>query len=208
MQVYEGREGIGPLFFAYNRCVARVLPQTFFDRPALVVARALLGKALVRRKGDRTYTGVITEVEAYDGPQDRACHAHRGKTPRNEPMFGPAGHWYVYFVYGMHWMLNIVTGRRGYPAAILIRGIRAPDESQYWNGPAKLTKAFQIDRQLNGKGASRREGLWIEDRGVRVNIRDVRRTPRIGVAYAGIWAKKPYRFVWNPGKRTSQRFFT
>jgi len=93
----------------------------------------------------------------------------------------------------MHWMLNIVTGEKGYPAAVLIRG--AGD----FDGPAKLTKALHIDRVLNGKPASGTSGLWMEDRGIKVLPSQIRRAPRIGVAYAGIWAKKPYRFVLRKG---------
>ena len=165
-----------------------VLPARFFRRKTLTVARALLGKYLVRRVGKKELAGMITEVEAYDGLEDRASHASRGLTARNAPMFGPPGRWYVYFTYGMHWMLNVVTGAKGYPAAVLIRG------RDVVKGPARLTKRFRVARAQNGKAAGRRSGLWIEDRGVRVPDRRVRRTPRIGVDYAGAWAKKPYRF--------------
>ncbi|RJP43085.1 DNA-3-methyladenine glycosylase, partial [Candidatus Parcubacteria bacterium] len=152
----------------------RVLGQKFFNRPALVVAQALLGKYLVRRLRKRELTQnvavMITEVEAYDGPHDKASHAHRGRTARNSPMFEEGGRWYVYFTYGMHWMLNIVTGPKNYPAAVLIRaGIRNHESKvisqQLINGPARLTKHLKIDKRLNGKSAIRRSGLWIEDRG-------------------------------------------
>lgn len=166
-----------------------ILPHAFFDRPALTVARSLLGKHLVRRRNGAVIAGMITEVEAYTGPKDKACHAHRGKTNRNAVMFGPAGRWYVYFVYGMHWMLNIVTGEEGSPAAVLIRGAGA------WNGPGKLTKACGINGVLNGKMANKESGLWIEDRGVKIPATATRRTARIGVAHAEDWALKPYRFV-------------
>ena len=112
----------------------KALHEDFFCRDTLIVAEELLGKFLVRKTPDGILAGMITEVEAYDGPLDKACHAHRGKTPRNAPMFGPGGFFYVYFVYGMHWMLNVVTGEAGDPAAVLIRGI------QGWDGPGKLTK--------------------------------------------------------------------
>jgi DNA-3-methyladenine glycosylase len=167
----------------------RVLPSSFFHRPTLTVARELLGKFLVRRIGRKTVAAMITEVEAYDGPSDKACHAHRGRTKRNAVMFGPGGHWYVYFVYGMHWMLNVVTGPKDYPAAVLIRGVGE------WRGPAKLTKALRINRMLNGKPAARESGLWVEEMGVSAPAEAIRRMPRIGVAYAKEWAKKPYRFV-------------
>jgi DNA-3-methyladenine glycosylase len=165
------------------------LTAAFFRRPALTVARGLLGKFLVRRVRGKETAVMITEVEAYDGFKDKASHAHRGQTPRNAPMFGPAGCWYVYFVYGMHWMLNVVTGPKGYPAAVLIRGLEGIP------GPARLTKRLLIDRRLDAKPASKASGLWIEDRGVRVSPKRIRRTPRIGVDYAGAWARKPYRFL-------------
>lgn len=171
-----------------------VLSPEFFDRSALVVARQLLGKRLVRRVGARLDSVLIHEVEAYIGPHDLACHAARGRTERTSVMFGPAGRWYVYFIYGMHWMLNVVTGQKDYPAAVLIRG--AGD----WDGPAKLTKALAIDKSLNGLPASPSTGLWMEDDGLRVPPRDIRRTPRIGVDYAGEWAAKPYRFVWDDSR--------
>jgi len=168
----------------------RVLRRDLFDRPALRVARDLLGKYLVRRlPGGGVQAAMITETEAYDGFRDKASHAHRGRTARNAPMFGAAGQWYVYFVYGMHWMLNAVTGPEGYPAAVLIRGVEGSP------GPARLTKRLRIGRRLNGRPISRSSGLWIEDRGVRLRPADVGRGPRIGVAYAGEWARKPFRFV-------------
>lgn len=132
---------------------------------------------------------MITETEAYDGPDDKASHAHRGETARNEVMFREAGFWYVYLVYGMHHMLNIVTGKKEYPAAVLIRG------AGEYDGPGKLAKALRINRQQNGKKAGRLGGLWIEDRGVSISKRRIQKTPRIGVAHAEEWAKKPYRFV-------------
>ncbi len=169
-----------------------VLEKTFYERPTVTVARELIGKFLVRRIAGREVAGMITETEAYDGHEDRASHACRGKTPRNEVMFGPAGHWYVYFVYGMHWMLNVVTGDEGYPAAVLIRG------ADIWKGPGKLTKALAIDGDFNGKISGRKSGLWIEDRGMRIPRMKIKAGPRIGVDYAGIWAAKPYRFSFIP----------
>lgn len=168
----------------------KVLTKEFFERNTLKVAENLLGKYLVRKVGDKETALKINEVEAYDGFDDKASHAHKGKTDRNKVMFGEASNWYVYLVYGMHNMLNIVTDKEHYPAAILIRG--AGDIS----GPGRLTKFLKIDKKLNGKKASVKTGLWIEDRGDPVDKKKIRRTARIGVNYAGpIWAKKNYRFV-------------
>jgi DNA-3-methyladenine glycosylase len=177
-----------------SECAARVpLAFEFFHRPALKVARDLLGKSLVRRHADgRLEAAIIHETEAYIGPHDKACHAAKGHTPRTAVMFGPAGHWYVYFVYGIHWMLNVVTGDEGYPAAVLLRG--AGD----WVGPARLTKGLAIDKRFNGQPAAEPSSLWIEDRGIVLPRSAISRTPRIGVDYAGEWAAKPYRFVARP----------
>lgn len=174
--------------------LGKSLPSSFFERPTLRVAKDLLGKYLARKIGRTIVARRITEVEAYDGFQDKASHAHHGLTKRNFPMFGRAGRWYVYFTYGMHWMLNIVTGKKNYPAAILIRGVDGI------NGPARLTKFFKIDkaasRRINNLPANRKSGLWIEDRPIIHNSKFIiRATPRIGVAYAGpIWSKKRWRF--------------
>lgn len=169
--------------------MGKPLPPAFFDRPVLRVAPELLGKVLIRRRRGKCFTAIITEVEAYDGRKDQASHAHRGCTKRNAPMFGPAGYWYIYLVYGMHWMLNVVTGPVGYPAAVLIRGVMHVD------GPGKLTRACHVDQVFNAKPATEATGLWIEDHGTVVPRAAVQRAPRIGVDYAGIWAKKPYRFI-------------
>src|SRR5690348_15950613 len=99
----------------------KILPLLFFDRPTLTVARELLGKYIVRSYRGKLIPVMITEVEAYDGPNDLASHASRGMTPRTKIMFGPAGNFYVYFTYGMHWLVNVVTGPKQYPAAVLLR---------------------------------------------------------------------------------------
>jgi DNA-3-methyladenine glycosylase len=167
-----------------------ILTADFFKRDTLAVARDLLGKFLVKSDGGgEKASAVINEVEAYIGPHDLACHGRFGRTSRTEPMFGPAGCWYVYFIYGMYWMLNIVTAEEGYPAAILIRG------AGEFTGPGKLTRELQIDKRFNGLPASPPSGLWIEDRGLHIPRRRIERTPRIGVNYAGQWKDKRYRFV-------------
>ncbi|HBV00845.1 MAG TPA: 3-methyladenine DNA glycosylase [Candidatus Taylorbacteria bacterium] len=168
----------------------RILETPFFDQLALNVGRELMGKYLVRVIDGREVALPITEVEVYDGFEDRASHAFRGRTQRNQVMFGDAGYLYVYFVYGRYWMLNIVVGKKDYPAAILIRG--AGDIA----GPGKLSRFLSIDKRLNGKLALPASGLWFEDRGKRVLGRHIKRAPRIGVSYAGpLWSKKLYRFV-------------
>ena len=169
------------------------LPRQFYTRPTLEVARDLLGRRLCRRLDDgRVLAGRIVEVEAYDGPNDRASHAFRGPTPRNAPMFGPGGHAYVYLVYGMHHCLNVVTGDEGYPAAVLLRAAEPPSVSSA-SGPGRLTRAFGVDRALDGADFTGRT-LWIAA-GQPVASRQIKRTARIGVDYAGAWAKRKYRFV-------------
>ncbi len=136
---------------------------------------------------------MITEVEAYDGERDLACHAARGRTPRNEPLYAAGGIWYVYLCYGIHEMLNLVVGPAGWPAAVLIRGLDGI------SGPGRLTRSLGIDRRHNQTAAGPTGGLWIEDRGLRVPARLIRATPRIGIDYAGpVWAAKPWRFTLRP----------
>jgi DNA-3-methyladenine glycosylase len=177
----------------------KILAPAFFDRPTLVVARDLLGKYLVRKYRNKTVSLVITEVEAYDGPDDLASHASRGKTPRTKIMFGPAGQFYVYFTYGMHWLINVVTGPEDYPAAVLIRaGKYYAFKKQEWipvNGPARLTRFLHITGTQNGKIMGPKTGLWFENRGIKINRCDVVARKRIGIDYAGpIWKNKLYRF--------------
>lgn len=168
----------------------KMLGKKFFAGGALEVAENLLGKYLVRKMNGKEIALKISEVEAYDGFEDKASHAHKGKTDRNEVMFGEAGNWYIYLVYGMHNMLNVVTGKEHYPAAILIRG------AGKISGPGRLAKFLKIDKKLNGKNASVETGLWIEDRGELADKKKIKRSSRIGVNYAGpIWANKDYRFT-------------
>ncbi|MCL5017508.1 MAG: DNA-3-methyladenine glycosylase [Patescibacteria group bacterium] len=168
----------------------KLLTENFFgSKNTAKIARDLLGKFLIRKTGKETVVYMITETEAYDGFSDKASHAHRGITERNKIMFGEAGRWYVYFTYGMHFMLNIVTGPTDYPAAVLIRGIEGT------NGPARLTKKLKIDKKLNGAPATRKSGLWIEDRGIKIRSKQIKTASRVGVDYAGpVWSKKKLRF--------------
>jgi DNA-3-methyladenine glycosylase len=173
---------------------SQTLSRAFFDRPADRVARELLGAMLAVRGSDgRVTRHVVHETEAYLGAHDLACHGSKGMTQRNAVMFGPAGRWYVYLCYGMHWMLNVVTGVEGVPAAVLVRGAGA------FTGPGRVTKGLGIDRGFDGRPAVRATGLWFEA-GIAVPGRLVVRTPRIGVGYAGEWAEKPLRFVVDPEK--------
>ena len=133
---------------------------------------------------------LITEVEAYDGECDLACHARAGRTQRTTPLYEDGGIWYVYLCYGIHEMLNLVVGPRDWPAAVLIRGLEGI------SGPGRVTKQLGITRAQNGRPSDPATGLWLEDRGVVVPSNCIQATPRIGVSYAGeIWAKKPWRFV-------------
>lgn len=174
--------------------MARVVGKAFFDRPTLDVARDLLGKQLCRRlDSGKIIRARICETEAYDGFEDRASHAHKGATTRNVVMFGPPGRAYVYLCYGVHWLLNITTREKGYPAAVLIRGVEDVV------GPGRLTKHFQVNRAFNDKLLTRVGGLWIEAVEAEVSADVICATPRVGVDYAGAeWAAKPWRFVWQP----------
>ena len=174
-------------------CLRAVLEPAFFDRPADQVARDLLGKALLRRIGRNQRTFVIAETEAYLGSHDLACHSARGRTARTEVMFGPPGTLYIYLVYGLHWMLNVVTAPPG--SAVLLRSAGGA------NGPGRLGAALAITGTLNGKAAQPLTGLWFEDRSVAGRVIA---TPRIGVDYAGqFWSRRKLRFVLGP--RISRR---
>jgi DNA-3-methyladenine glycosylase len=170
------------------------LRREFYRRKTLDVGRDLLGRMLCRRiRPGEVLRGRIVEVEAYDGPEDRASHAHRGRTPRNAPMFEAGGAAYVYRIYGVHHCLNVVTGDVGYPAAVLIRATEPPADGTTASGPGRVCRAFRVDGALDGCSLAGKD-LWLEE-GTAVREADVRRTPRIGVGYAGAWARRPYRFV-------------
>ena len=187
-----------------------LLNQNFYNRPTLEVARDLLGKKLVRRMDGVELSGIIIETEAYCGSGDSACHAHRGRTERNSVMFGPPGRAYVYFTYGMHYLLNLVTEEEGNPSAVLIRAIKAVsglEEMQarrkrrgkeLTNGPAKLCQALGIDKTFNGWDVTRGDRLWAEND---QNARPfkVLSTPRIGIDYACAKDREArWRFLLQP----------
>jgi DNA-3-methyladenine glycosylase len=167
------------------------LPFSFFARDVLDVAPALIGKAIVRNFGENNIQRfVITEVEAYRGMEDLACHASKGRTTRTEVMFHKGGLVYVYLIYGMYWMLNFVTGGPDNPQAVLIRGL----EGCY--GPGRLTRKLSIDRSFYGEDLTTSPRLWVEDMGL---APPVKTASRIGVNYAGEpWVSKPWRFFSSP----------
>ena len=182
------------------------VPRSFYAQPTINVARQLLGKYLVRRHPDGTTVGKIVETEAYVGPHDLACHAAKGRTARTEVMFGPPGHAYVYFIYGVYYCLNIVTEEVGHASAVLIRSLepiegidlmqqrrRLDDLRKLASGPGKLCLAMAIDKTLNGADMSRGNVLYVEDRNEPPP--KIAATPRIGVDYAGKWKDKPWRFL-------------
>lgn len=171
----------------------RKLPRAFFARSALVVARELIGVHLVHDDGKRVRSGRIVETEAYLGPADLAAHSSRGRTGRTEVMFGPPGHAYVYFIYGIWNCLNVVTARAGVPHAVLLRALEPLEGlSERTSGPGLLCRAMRIDRRLNGADLLGGE-LWLE-RPARRQLLRIGRSPRIGVEYAGEWAARPWRF--------------
>lgn len=170
------------------------------SRETVAHARGLLGQWLCVSGPDGAVRRArITETEAYHGPEDLACHASKGRTARTAVMFGPAGTWYVYLCYGVHEMLNLVTGPEDWPAAVLIRGVEGV------SGPGRVTRALGIGRELNGASARPpKSGVgpaaWIEA-AVKADGEprqaDVVAGPRVGVDYAGLeWAAKPWRFRW------------
>lgn len=163
------------------------LPREFYVRDVLEVAPALLGTRLVvRSEATGTVKYVITETEAYRGTDDLACHACRGRTARTDVMFMEGGRIYVYFVYGMYWMLNIVTARDNEPQAVLIRGLEG------LKGPGRLTRALGIDRSFYGEDLCVSGRIWIEDRVIRPEIKC---SMRIGIDYAGeYWRSRPWRY--------------
>jgi DNA-3-methyladenine glycosylase len=169
--------------------------RSFFLKSTLSIARELIGMHLVHRTAQGWHhRGRIVETEAYQGPQDLAAHSARGRTPRTQVMFGPPGHAYVYFIYGMWNCLNVVTAREGRPHAVLLRALEPLSDSaaRTW-GPGLLCKAFEIGRELNGADLLG-QALWLEYPPARARPARVDRATRIGVDYAGEWALKPWRY--------------
>jgi DNA-3-methyladenine glycosylase len=168
--------------------MANRLDCSFFLRDVLDVAPELLGKVIVRRFENQVIQKfIISEVEAYSGNGDLACHASKGKTQRTEVMFREGGLVYVYLIYGMYWMLNIVTGKENDAAAVLIRGVEGV------SGPGRVGKTLQLDKSFYGENLCTSERIWIENADPVVNYTI---SPRIGIDYAGEpWISKPWRFI-------------
>ncbi|MCU0679360.1 MAG: DNA-3-methyladenine glycosylase [Planctomycetes bacterium] len=208
-----------------------ILLQSFYNRTALKVAQDLLGCFLVRRLNGMIIKAKIVETEAYNGLRDLASHASRGRTERNKVMFGPPGIFYVYFTYGLHHLLNIVTGRENYPAAVLIRALelsspppplprllsRGRGEATKGsrgegqgnspaNGPAKLTEYLAIDKEFNGLPCFvKKHGLWVESKNKKIKKSDIIMTKRIGVDYAGSYKDKKWRFYLRDNRFVSRK---
>ena len=177
------------------------LPKSFYRRPTLEAARRLLGKILVRVTDDRVVAGWIVETEAYLGPDDPASHARRGPTPRSRIMFGPPGMAYVYFCYGNHCLLNVVTDKDGRAGAVLLRSARllpgdqaGPTSAQGGNlvkGPGRLTRAFAVDLSWNGWDLTLGEKLYIRE-GIRIRDEEIESGPRVGISRG---TDRPWRFT-------------
>jgi len=176
-----------PKFHTDNMASGYRLSRDFFTRDVLDVAPDLIGKTMaVRLSEGETGRFKITEVEAYRGPEDKACHASKGRTPRTEVMFHEGGKLYIYLIYGMYWMFNIVTGEKDNPQAVLIRGL------ENFKGPGVLTRSLGIDRSFAGEDVVSSERIWIEDAGIVSNIKTGQ---RIGIDYAGdFWKTRPWRY--------------
>lgn len=179
------------------------LTRNFYTKPTLKVAKALLGKYIVRKVNKKEISGKILETEAYIGPKDRASHAYQGKiTPRNKAEYLIGGCIYIYLVYGMYWQLNISTFKAGKPECVLIRALD-PDppiivkgKRQLINGPGKVCQYLKLDKSFYGEDLTESKRIWLEDRGVKIINSQVLATKRIGIDYAGpYWSSRKWRFV-------------
>jgi len=184
----------------------------YADRSPTAAARFLLGKFVCVQTVDGYAEGMILETEAYGGAKDRASHAFGNRrTPRTETMFAAGGVAYVYLCYGMHRLFNIVTGPMDSPESVMVRAVkitagrelvqqrrRGIKEKDWCNGPARVCGELGIEMHHNRHDLLLGEKIWVEDRGVRIPRHSVERAPRVGVDYAGAWARKPWRFIWTP----------
>lgn len=176
-----------------GRQAMETLPRDFYDRDTVAVARDLLGRHLVHRVGGQARIGRIVETEAYLGPHDLAAHSSRGLTERTRIMFGPPGHAYVYLIYGLHHCFNVVTEAEGHGAAVLLRALEPVAQLEgRTQGPGLLCKAMGLDRRHNGLDLCGSSLFLLP--GTPVPPRRIVRRPRIGVDYAGAWARRLLRF--------------
>ncbi len=190
------------------------LRRDFFRRPTLKVAKELLGKFLVRRINQETLLGRIVETEAYVGEEDKASHAAAGPTKRSLIMYGPPGIAYVYFIYGMHWLLNIVTEEKGTPCAVLIRSLepvfepqkkfKLKDLKKMGSGPGRVCRWLKIDGSFNGEDLIKSQRLFVVQKPTNFFGKIVA-AKRIGVDYAGSWAEKLWRFYLKDSPLVSQK---
>ena len=180
------------------------LPRKFYDRDTVEVAHALLGKCLVHASGGVERVGRIVEVEAYLGPHDLAAHSAKGLTPRTKPMFGPPGHAYVYLIYGIYHCMNVVTQPEGVASAVLLRALEpVKNVDGRTQGPGLLCRALHIDKAQNGHDLQS-DDLYIADPGSHRRLTIVKR-PRVGVDYAGHWARRLLRFYVKGSEYVSRR---
>ncbi len=205
-----------------------ILKKSFYSQSTTEIAKQLLGKFLCRKVNGKLYIGKIVETEAYLGAKDLACHSSKGLTKKNKTMFGPAGHAYVYFIYGMYHCLNVVTEKENNPCAVLIRalepakiinrprtGVHSLECNEFrfrdnlklkmvLNGPAKLCREFKIDKKLNGWDLTIGKKLWIEN-GETIKPNQIKKSKRIGVDYAGIWKNRLLRFYIKDSEFISEK---
>lgn len=180
------------------------LKRDFYTQGTLEVAKKLLGKYIVRKIGKKEIAGKIIETEAYIGPKDKASHSYQGKiTKRNKAEYFVGGHIYIYLVYGMYWQLNISTFEKGKPECVLIRAIEpVNDKMSLANGPGKLCRYLKLDKSFYGEDLTKSKRIWLEDREEKINERDILRTKRVGIDYAGpYWASRKWRFLMKDYKR-------
>lgn len=177
----------------------KILKKSFFQKNTLEVAQNLLGCFLMRRVGRKILRAQIVETEAYMGEDDLASHASKGRTARTELMFGEAGKAYVYLIYGMYHCLNIVTQKKNFPAAVLVRAVRIENvDYKKTNGPGKVCRELKIDRKLNGHDITKGEKLWIEYPAQKISKKYIVAGRRIGVDYAGKSKDNLWRFYISP----------
>lgn len=161
-----------------------ILKRSFYNRSTLDVAKDLLGCIIVRKIGKQETRALITDVEAYIGENDLACHASKGRTPRSEVLYGQPGHAYVYLIYGMYFILNVVTEKKEFPAAVMFRAIKIDGvEYKQTNGPGKICKVLQIDKSLHNWDLTKGEKLWIE-KPKKTNEFEITEQKRVGIDYA------------------------